>query len=63
LIYGFEDPQRPLHWLIDAFETVAARSVVLEPRREAPLRQLVHPVFADGHVYAWEVLRAILPAE
>jgi hypothetical protein len=25
LIYGFEDPQRPLHWLIEAFEAVAAR--------------------------------------
>lgn len=57
LIYGFEDPQRPLHWLIDAFEAVAARTVVLGPRNEAPLRQLVHPVFTAGHVYGWEVLK------
>jgi hypothetical protein len=58
LIYGFEDPQRPLRWLIGAFEAVAARTVVLGPRNEAPLRELVHPVFASGHVYAWEILGA-----
>jgi hypothetical protein len=57
LIYGFEDPQRPLDWLIGAFEAVASRTAVLGPRQEAPLRQLVHPVFAAGHVYAWEVFR------
>lgn len=56
LIYGFEDAQRPLHWLIEAFEAVAAGTVLLGPRHEAPLRQLVHPVFATGYVYAWEVL-------
>jgi hypothetical protein len=56
LIYGFEDPQRPLHWLIEAFEAVSAGTVVLGPRYEAPLRQLVHPVFAAGWVYAWEAL-------
>jgi hypothetical protein len=56
LIYGFEDPGRPLTWLIEAFEAIAARVVSLGPRREAPLSHLVHPVFAAGHVYAWEVL-------
>jgi hypothetical protein len=63
LIYGFEDPRRPLHWLIEAFEAVATRTVVLGPRTQAPLRQLVHPVFAAGHVYAWEVLRAAPSAQ
>jgi hypothetical protein len=57
LIYGFTDPQRPLDWLIEAFEVVAARTAVLGPRHEAPLRDLVHPVFAAGQVYAWEVAR------
>ena len=57
LIYGFEDPQRPLDWLIEAFEAVAARTAVLGPRQQAPVRQLVHPVFAAGQVYAWEVVR------
>jgi hypothetical protein len=57
LIYGFEDPQRPLDWLIEAFEAVAARTSVLGPRQQAPLGQLVHPVFAAGQVYAWEVVR------
>jgi hypothetical protein len=56
LIYGFEDPGRPLMWLIEAFEAVAARVVSLGPREEAPLTHLVHPVFAAGYVYAWEVL-------
>ena len=56
LIYGFEHPGRPLMWLIEAFEAVAARGVSLGPREEAPLSHLVHPVFATGHVYAWEVL-------
>ena len=56
LIYGFEDPHRPLCRLIDAFEAVAARTAMLGPRREAPLRELVHPVFAAGRVYAWEIL-------
>lgn len=55
LIYGFEDPGRPLLWLIEAFEAVAARTTPLGPREEAPLNHLVHPVFAAGHVYAWEV--------
>lgn len=57
LIYGFEDPKRPLNWLIEAFEAVAARTTVLGPRQQAPLRQLVHPVFTAGQVYGWEVVR------
>jgi hypothetical protein len=57
LIYGFTDPQRPLDCLIEAFEAVVARTAVLGPRHEAPLRNLVHPVFAAGHVYGWEVVR------
>lgn len=56
LIYGFEDPRRPLRWLIEAFEVVAAQHAALGPRTQAPLRNLVHPVFATGAVFAWEVL-------
>jgi hypothetical protein len=56
LIYGFEDHQRPLSWLIEAFEAVAARTVSLGSREVAPLANLVHPVFTAGKVYAWEVL-------
>jgi hypothetical protein len=58
MIYGFEDPDRPLSRLIDAFEAVAARTVSLGPRDEAPLADLVHPVFAAGRVFAWEILTA-----
>jgi hypothetical protein len=56
LIYGFEVQDRPLHWLIEAFEAVTARYVLLGPRAEAQLRNLVHPIFAAGGVFAWEVL-------
>jgi hypothetical protein len=59
LIYGFEDSSRPLELLIEAFEAVAVRATVLGPRQEAPLRDLVHPVFKAGHVYAWEVCRDV----
>jgi hypothetical protein len=61
LIYGFDDPDRPLLWLIEAFEAVAAMHVVLGPRAGAPLRDLVHPVFAAGGVFAWEVLAVTEP--
>jgi hypothetical protein len=56
LIYGFEDPARPITWLIEAFELIAATTVTLGPRETAPLKDLVHPVFAAGHVWGWEVL-------
>jgi hypothetical protein len=56
LIYGFEDPARPIMWLIEAFELIAARTVTLGPRVAAPLDDLVHPVFAAGHVWGWEIL-------
>jgi hypothetical protein len=56
LIYGFEDPARPIMWLIEAFELIAARTVTLGPRVVAPPNDLVHPVFATGHVWGWEVL-------
>jgi hypothetical protein len=62
LIYGFEDPGRPLLWLIEAFEAAATRIVSLGPREEAPLTRLVHPVFAAGRVYAWEVQTKYEPA-
>ena len=56
LIYSFEMAGRPLLWLIEAFEAVAARHATLGTRNETPLRDLVHPVFASGGVFAWEVL-------
>lgn len=58
LIYGFTDPHRPIMWLIEAFEAIAAKTVTLGSREEAPLNNLVHPVFASGAVWAWEVLTA-----
>jgi hypothetical protein len=57
LIYGFHDSFRPLDPLINAFEAIVDLYAALGPRIEAPLRRLVHPVFASGAVYAWEVLQ------
>jgi len=59
---GFEDPNRPLLKLIDAFEAIATRTVSLGPRVEAPLAELIHPVFATGRVFAWEILTAEVTA-
>ncbi len=57
LIYGFDDPRRPLQWMIDAFELIARqRGAQLGNRNEATLRNLVHPVFGSGCVFAWEIL-------
>jgi len=56
LIYGFEMEDRPLIWLIQAFEAVAASHARLGSRVEAPLRDLIHPVFNCGGVFAWELL-------
>ena len=55
LIYGFEDPKRPLMWLIEAFELIARQHVKLGEREETELRDLVHPIFASGSVFAWEL--------
>ena len=43
LIYGFEDPSRPIMWLIEAFELIAASTVTLGPRETAPLKGLGAP--------------------
>jgi hypothetical protein len=55
LIYGFDDPKPPLMWLIEAFELIAGKHVNLGDRHEAPLRNLIHPIFASGGVFAWEL--------
>ncbi len=58
LIYGFDDPRRPLVWLIDAFELIARQYIGLGLRISAPIDQLVHPVFASGAVFPWEIISA-----
>jgi len=55
LIYGFDDPRRPLAVMVEAFELLASARVRLGPRQAAPLESLVHPVHSSGSVYAWEV--------
>jgi len=56
LIYGFEDPLRPLEWLISAFELIAAQHVRLGERAETRFEELVHPIFSRGAVFTWEVI-------
>jgi hypothetical protein len=50
LIYGFDYPDRRLDPCIDAFETLARERVTLGGRHEVALRDLVHPVHAEGRV-------------
>jgi len=57
LIYGFDYVDRQREPVIDAFEVLARERVRLGARHEVPLAGLVHPVHAEGKVFAWEVER------
>ena len=41
--------------VVKAFEVLARERVELGTRHEATLTGLVHPVHAEGSVFAWEV--------
>src|SRR5262245_43731320 len=51
VIYGFDAPGRPLGLAVEAFETLARRSVSLSARITAPYSGLVHPVHQQGAVF------------
>ena len=51
VIYGFDYPNQSVDTLIEAFETLADRRVVLGPLNEVELGPLVHPVHAAGRVF------------
>ncbi len=55
LIYGFEDVRRPLDVIINSFEILAATKVRIKARHVSPMTDLVHPVFAAGRIFLWEV--------
>ena len=55
LIYGFDDPLRPLATMVEAFEALASTRVRLGPRCVATLGGLVHPVLSSGRVFGWTV--------
>jgi hypothetical protein len=55
LIYGFDDPDRPLTTIIEAFEVLARTRVRLGTRNSATLNRLIHPVFRSGGVFGWEI--------
>ncbi len=61
LIYGFDDDDRPLDRMIDAFEVLASRAVVLGQRQTSELGALVHPAHSRGKVFGWEVGAADQP--
>jgi hypothetical protein len=50
LIYGFDDPRKPLLDLISAFKTLARTRVTLGQREHGPIGLLVHPVHQRGGV-------------
>jgi hypothetical protein len=54
MIYG--DVRRPLDVIIHAFEVCACARVSLGSRQVRRLEELVHPIFSEGRVFAWEVL-------
>lgn len=56
VIYAFEDQERPVDCLIEAFEYLAAHYVVLGARDEVRMGNLVHPVHAAGRVFGWRVV-------
>jgi hypothetical protein len=55
LIYGFDYEDRPLDPVIEAFEVLARERVRLGDRHDERLTGLVHPVHAEGAVFAWQV--------
>jgi hypothetical protein len=55
LIYGFDYPNQSVTPLIEAFETLADKTVKLGPRIEVDVGSLVHPVHAAGRVFGWRI--------
>jgi len=61
LIYGYEYDGYPLESVVDAFECLASKVVLLSKRYFATFSELIHPVHQSGAVYAWTV-QALHPA-
>jgi hypothetical protein len=55
LVYGFDDPDRPLGDAIEALDVLLRRWVTVTLRSEAPVAALRHPVHSSGRVIAWEI--------
>jgi hypothetical protein len=56
LIYGYDYPGWPMDPVIEAFETLALKKVMLSQRFEDGFEDLVHPVHQRGRVFGWELL-------
>ena len=55
VIFGYESRDFPLAEGIDAFEVLAGSRVDLARRCVATFGNLIHPVYARGGVYGWEI--------
>lgn len=55
LVYGFDDPQRPLDDALDTLDLLLHHRVEVNERQEARFDGLRHPVFRSGRVAAWEI--------
>lgn len=56
VIFGYDFPGWEMDPAIEAFETLASRTVILGPRVGAPFHGLMHPVHSAGRVFAWEII-------
>lgn len=55
LVYGFDDPERPLEDAAEALDVLLRQRVIAGSRYEASLAGLRHQVFQSGRVIAWEI--------
>lgn len=55
LIFGYEYELWPLEPMVEAFEVLARRRVLLGERKESRVEGLTHPVHQQGAVFAWEL--------
>lgn len=58
LIYGFDYPKWPMDQAVEAFESLARRTVQLDSREEASARDLTHPVHQSARGFCWRVSSA-----
>lgn len=59
VIYGYDYPGWPMDPVVDAFEVLARRRVVLGNGIVYGFDDLVHPVHREGRVFGWQLLERI----
>lgn len=56
VIFGYDYPGWPMDPAIEAFQSLASRTVTLGDVASASFDQLIHPVHVAGRVFGWELL-------